>query len=521
MDEQQFYLLNYTHQKLKELLNKLDMNMMLTQEQYDKLINKIGLDNISTFTGNYYDLDNTPLIPTKTSQLMNNSGLLDLHHLETINEQIQTLVNRVGELEPRVEELESIPDILLEINGIEERVANIQEDILYLQEFCADYKIDFENLYDITMDIKEVNDTLEDRLLYTNEKINLCIDLVDLNTSDITVIIDSIKEIDSQLESLKLAQKDLSDRADRVEEAIDLLNVPELKQQVDDLQQQFENVCLDKYATEETVVAFLERSNNIYQEYASLTRDLSQIENRVTMLSQAAVEAKNNLNKIVNSVDQNAAEINSMKGSIDVLRKTIDSLSDIDESLLAELNAKAESLNESFEVIQSQINKIEFLDFVTDDELETFKGNINNEVLLINRAIHSMNLDLTRLNAIDHSLYVTKEIVNDINNRLELHNSKANAQIDEINSKLLRFGNLNIDTIATIAYVDSRATEFSNALNETNKRIDATNFKVDLITNASEELETRYTQALTVITALQKTVAELTVRVTALENKNN
>ena len=480
-DELQFFLLNYTHQKLEELLHKLDENMMLTQEQYDKLINKIGLDNISTFSGNYYDLTNTPLIPTKTSQLMNNSGLLDLYHYEELNEQLIAILNRIGELEPRVEELEAIPDIILEVNEIEERIANIQEDIVYLQEFCTDYKIDFENLYDITMEIKEVNDTLEDRLIYTNEKINLCTDLIDLNTTDVSTISDLIQEINSQIDSLKIAKEELASRADRAEEAMTALDTVNLKQQLENLQHQFENTALDKYATEETVVAFLDKANQVYQEYSKLVQDTNQLEKRVTALAEANTGTQNRMQIIQNDIEQNITDIVSIKNTLVILEKTINSLSDVDLTLLEELNLKAETLEQNLLNIQNQISKIELLDFVTDDEIEELQSKIDNNIYEINQSINAMNLDLLRLTQINHDNFVTNERMVKLESDCDLHITKANAEINEIKTKLSKFGNLNIDNIATIAYVDNRATEFMNEITNSNKRIDAVIYRVTVL----------------------------------------
>lgn len=507
-EEQQFFLLDYTHQKLRELLEKLDENMMLTQEQYDKLINKIGLDNISTFSRNYYDLLNTPIIPTKTSQLMNDSGLLDLYHYESINEQIGVLVNRIGELEPRVEELEAIPDIIYEVNEIEERIANIQEDIVNLQEFCNDYKIDFENLYDITMEIKKINDSLEDRLIYTNEKINLCIDLVDLNTTDISTLTGEIIDIHSQIESIKMAKEDLENRANRFEEAIDLLDVPDLRSRVESLEYQFENVCLDKYATEESVVAFLNRASQIYQEYSKIVVDLNQLENRMGILAEAAQSANNNLNKVSDNVDQNTAEIAALKSTVRLVERTVANLSDVDVFLIEELNKKAEDLEVNLSVIQEKINAIEGLDFINEDDLKTWTDLFNNEIHAANQNINNMNLQLLRLTAIDHSAFATEEALTLLKSNFEVHNSKANNQINEINAKLARFENLDINTIATIPYVDSKATDFTNAINDTNKRIDSTNYKIDLLTVALETLEENY----------NKNMAEANAKMVLIDN---
>ena len=59
----QYTDLGYSHEELKELLSKINKGKVLTPAQYDMLINTIKIENISTFSGEYSDLKNTPDIP--------------------------------------------------------------------------------------------------------------------------------------------------------------------------------------------------------------------------------------------------------------------------------------------------------------------------------------------------------------------------------------------------------------------------------------------------------------------------
>ena len=54
------YLLDYTHEELEDLFHKIKLGNVLNNEQYQKLIEEIGLDNISTFSGSYEDLIDKP-----------------------------------------------------------------------------------------------------------------------------------------------------------------------------------------------------------------------------------------------------------------------------------------------------------------------------------------------------------------------------------------------------------------------------------------------------------------------------
>ena len=68
-DSKKYISLEFTHTEINELLKKINAGMVLTKEQYQKLISEIGLENISTFDGDYNKLENLPIIPTKLSEL--------------------------------------------------------------------------------------------------------------------------------------------------------------------------------------------------------------------------------------------------------------------------------------------------------------------------------------------------------------------------------------------------------------------------------------------------------------------
>lgn len=88
MADNVFYNLDYTHYEIQELLRKMASGMVLYPEDYEKLINVIGLDNISTFSGNYEDLNNTPNIPYYVSDLKND---LDFTTVDAVNRKLEAL----------------------------------------------------------------------------------------------------------------------------------------------------------------------------------------------------------------------------------------------------------------------------------------------------------------------------------------------------------------------------------------------------------------------------------------------
>ena len=68
-DNNKYKLLDFGHDEINKLLKKIEAGMVLSQEQYNKLINEIGLNNISTFDLDYNKLENLPVIPSKVSEL--------------------------------------------------------------------------------------------------------------------------------------------------------------------------------------------------------------------------------------------------------------------------------------------------------------------------------------------------------------------------------------------------------------------------------------------------------------------
>ena len=90
-----FYSLSYTHHEIEELLRKIAAGRVLLAADYDKLINIIGLDNISTFSGNYNDLQNTPNIPAYTSDLQDDIGF---DTKDNVNQKLDAMYDRLVSL---------------------------------------------------------------------------------------------------------------------------------------------------------------------------------------------------------------------------------------------------------------------------------------------------------------------------------------------------------------------------------------------------------------------------------------
>ena len=71
----QYTDLGYSHEELKELLSKINKGKVLTPAQHEMLVNTIKIENISTFSGEYSDLKNTPDIPKIVNDIIRTLNL--------------------------------------------------------------------------------------------------------------------------------------------------------------------------------------------------------------------------------------------------------------------------------------------------------------------------------------------------------------------------------------------------------------------------------------------------------------
>ena len=60
-----FYLLNYHHDEIEFLLDKIHNGYVLSKDEYDKIIKILNSDTSIGFSGDYNDLKNKPDIVKK------------------------------------------------------------------------------------------------------------------------------------------------------------------------------------------------------------------------------------------------------------------------------------------------------------------------------------------------------------------------------------------------------------------------------------------------------------------------
>ena len=75
LDNHKYIDLGYHHKELLDLLNKIENGNVLSKTQYEMLIKDIGLENISTFDGDYNKLNNLPDLNNEIEQVIKRLNL--------------------------------------------------------------------------------------------------------------------------------------------------------------------------------------------------------------------------------------------------------------------------------------------------------------------------------------------------------------------------------------------------------------------------------------------------------------
>lgn len=94
-----YYPLKHKHQEIDDAIDKIKKGEVLSKVQYNQLIREIGLDNISTFSGDYDDLRNLPDL----NQIVQDTIIeLNIPSNKTVEEKIelvkQEVVNQIKKL---------------------------------------------------------------------------------------------------------------------------------------------------------------------------------------------------------------------------------------------------------------------------------------------------------------------------------------------------------------------------------------------------------------------------------------
>ena len=132
MSEERYYNLSYSHDKIDELLKKLDLGEVLSKDQYHQLIRDIGLDNISVFDLNYYNLKNIPTIPVRVSELFNDSKYDTVPNVtRQIEELYQLLEDEITRIDGTIGKMNilDIQEVLTDLEETQYKIIELNEQI--------------------------------------------------------------------------------------------------------------------------------------------------------------------------------------------------------------------------------------------------------------------------------------------------------------------------------------------------------------------------------------------------------
>lgn len=147
MSTNKYYLLSYNHDEIQDMLNRVHVGKLLTEKDYDHLINKIGIKNISVFDGYYNSLQGKPDLDYLIASAITENNLAIMKDLISEMEAkdkkvVELLENHVVQYEKLINDLQSglikldedsktyINSSVAEISKVlDERVADLQKQI--------------------------------------------------------------------------------------------------------------------------------------------------------------------------------------------------------------------------------------------------------------------------------------------------------------------------------------------------------------------------------------------------------
>ena len=255
----QFMKLKFTHDQiakmfelLYEAIDFVDSNnqhfhslKFLTKEQYKQLIEDIGLDNISTFDGDYNSLKNTPNIFNIIADSMDD---LDIETKARVEQRINYISNEFNSIAENIniglrEEISRIDSELCEL--IEDTRKELKENIDSNHKEISDRVTNINNELDkritdvyneLNQNINDVDMTLQNSIIeldnVLSESIGKNREAIEDNANGIIDLLLSVEElqavdesINDQLGKLKAADESINTQLETLKDRVDVLEV--------------------------------------------------------------------------------------------------------------------------------------------------------------------------------------------------------------------------------------------------------------------------------------------------------
>lgn len=452
VDGEQFYNLKYTHKELIDLFKKIEDNEVLTKEQYDKLINEIGLDNISTFDLNYYNLKNLPYIPVRVGDLFNDVGYdvkarVD-NEFKLLRADLENEIERIDSIKAELENID-IEELLKQIGIAQSQADYLSSDIRNLNGVVFSFERSIELVQDKTAEVINEFEALKNMQERDEYRLDNIHKFLTTHTEDIQFL---LRFYETERERLTNTIKDLIElqkAVDLLEEYHGIMNNVDLR--VSEIEEFIkllnpEDIDLNIITTLENKLKELQEQHKVYDSFhKTITKQIEEL----------SFSFQQQIDELVNIYFLDT--INDRILSIqDQLKKNITALADHNKKLtehaghLDNINSKLESITTSINRNASDIGELRNRIFNNESWYEEIKQQLTNIQNTISNNISDIN-DL-------------KSKIPGINNRLDSINDKLDEFDDRIaeikeDVSLLENRVLNLEeqslTFATKALVNS------------------------------------------------------------------
>ena len=481
IDEEKIYNLKYTHEQLVALLKKLEEGRLLSEDQYKQLTEEIGLDNISTFDLDYFNLKNLPYIPVRLGDLYNDVGYDVKARVDKELNILEEIINsEAARLDSVISELKSlnVSEILSQIQNAQDKADYIDKSINDLNGVIFSFERTIELIQNKTLEISTEFEALMNMQEKDENKLKNVERVLTIHTTSIDELFaaceserNKLTETITVIDNIKTAVDDLSDyqgimknidlRVGDIETFIKLLNPDEidleklllLESSIKKLQERDEEYQLFHESISQQINELTSKlqndldvvNNNISLIQATVNENVTTLlnhNNQLTDHNERLETLNTKLGIVITSVDKNTSDIKDLKDKdsetqteLDLITSNIQSLIEEDsehreqlENINVEITSLHNNLSESNKGIQNNLLEIESLkeslgnDESWHEETEQQLTNMQNDI----------SNNSNKIKEIDDSLKNVNDTLVDVENNLK----RIDAEILSINTNL-------------------------------------------------------------------------------------
>ena len=205
-----FFQLDYSHEDLEFLLEKIEKGYVLSEKDYNDL-KAIGIENISTFSGKYEDLKNVPDIVKQIEDAM---AVLDIETKTNSTNKITSMSNALMSEISRVENSSNKA-----LNTVKD---NLTKD---LNDAKSDLSSSIKSIEKVIKDsIETAMDEMSDKLSVAENKIANNVSSINKLQQDLNEVPDEINLLDSRVDTLEESVNELIANPGMTDEERALLN---------------------------------------------------------------------------------------------------------------------------------------------------------------------------------------------------------------------------------------------------------------------------------------------------------